>query len=208
MLPLLEAAAAEMASLSTASIVALAASNNNTPPGPAPCDVYRILQSLCLEDLEAPLGPGLYVLEFIILAYCFLGLAIVCDDYLAISLEVLCDRLNVREDVAGASFMAFGSAAPEIIINLITTLKGLQDATGKDPPPDKKVSSVRNPLPAASPESNNEVVNLGVGAILGACVTLNSGWDGVAGWVRGRTYGLEKLQVAVAFALRTPSAPP
>ena len=37
------------------------------------------------------------------------------------SLETLCVRWNVREDVAGASFMAFGSAAPEIIINAVST---------------------------------------------------------------------------------------
>ena len=39
------------------------------------------------------------------------------------SLETLCVRWNVREDVAGASFMALGSAAPEVIINAISTLK-------------------------------------------------------------------------------------
>ena len=44
------------------------------------------------------------------------------------SLETLCARWNIREDVAGASFVAFGSAAPEIIINSITTLKSAASA--------------------------------------------------------------------------------
>jgi Ca2+/Na+ antiporter len=36
-------------------------------------------------------------------------------------------RWGVREDVAGATFMAFGSAAPEIIINAIGTFTGESD---------------------------------------------------------------------------------
>ena len=47
------------------------------------------------------------------------------DEHLVVSLETLCVRWNVREDVAGASFMAFGSAAPEIIINAISTIKSV-----------------------------------------------------------------------------------
>ena len=55
--------------------------------------------------------------------YCFFALAIVCDEYLAPALETLCIHWGVREDVAGATFLAFGSAAPEIVINAVTTLK-------------------------------------------------------------------------------------
>ena len=57
------------------------------------------------------------------LAYSFLGLAIVCDDHMVPSLETLCSRWGVPEDVAGATFMAFGSAAPEIIINVVATIQ-------------------------------------------------------------------------------------
>ena len=49
------------------------------------------------------------VVEFVALLYAFVGIAIVADDHLVPSLETLCVRWNVREDVAGASFMAFGS---------------------------------------------------------------------------------------------------
>jgi Ca2+/Na+ antiporter len=78
----------------------------------------------------------------LIVIYSFIGLANVCDDYLAVSLETLCVRWNVREDVAGATFMAFGSAAPEIIINAVTTIK----------------AGVGNP----------KSISLGVGAIIGS----------------------------------------
>lgn len=32
--------------------------------------------------------------------------------------------MNLKEDVAGASFMAFGASAPEIVISIITTIQG------------------------------------------------------------------------------------
>lgn len=75
--------------------------------------------SWCLERIDSS-GFGI-VFEFLIFIYCFIGLAIVCDDFLVPSLETLCVRWNIREDVAGATFMALGSAAPEIIVNAVTT---------------------------------------------------------------------------------------
>lgn len=82
------------------------------------CDV---LSTLCLENIDGD-AAGI-ILEVLLFGYCFIGLAIVCDDYLVVALETLCIRWGVREDVAGATFMAFGSAAPEIIINVISTIK-------------------------------------------------------------------------------------
>ena len=73
---------------------------------------------------DNPLG---LLLEGLIFIYCFAGLASVCDKFLVVSLETLCVRWGVREDVAGATFMAFGSAAPEIIINAIGTITGESD---------------------------------------------------------------------------------
>lgn len=35
----------------------------------------------------------------------------------------MCVKLNLKEDVAGASFMAFGASAPEIVISIITTIQ-------------------------------------------------------------------------------------
>ena len=37
------------------------------------------------------------------------AIAVVCDDYFVPSLEVICQRLNLSEDVAGATFMAAGN---------------------------------------------------------------------------------------------------
>jgi len=55
-----------------------------------------------------------------ILLYAFLGMSILCDDYMLIALETLVKRWKIRKDVAGASFMALGCAAPEIAINMIS----------------------------------------------------------------------------------------
>lgn len=66
------------------------------------------------EDYHIPLAV-LYLLVMVIL---FIAIAIVCDDYFVPSLEVICKRLNLSEDVAGATFMAAGSSAPELFTSL------------------------------------------------------------------------------------------
>lgn len=69
------------------------------------------------------------------LLYAFGMLAHVCDVHLVPALETLCVRWHLREDVAGASVLAFGSAAPEIVINVVTNIKSAQVAAqgGYDP---------------------------------------------------------------------------
>jgi len=79
------------------------------------------LENLCLDDIDGSWWG--VVIEVVLLFYSFVAVAIVADAHLVVSLETLCVRWSVREDVAGASFMAFGSAAPEIIINSISTIK-------------------------------------------------------------------------------------
>merc|ERR1719297_172329 len=62
------------------------------------------------------------------------------------ALETLCRRWGIREDVAGATFMAFGSAAPEIIVNAVATIQSLNGGSTGDA----------------------QTTNLGVSAILGS----------------------------------------
>ncbi|XP_028279768.1 sodium/potassium/calcium exchanger 3 [Parambassis ranga] len=59
---------------------------------------------------------GLHVLCAV---YMFYALALVCDDYFVPSLEKICERLQLSEDVAGATFMAAGSSAPELFTSVI-----------------------------------------------------------------------------------------
>uniref|UniRef100_A0A8C1X0B9 Solute carrier family 24 member 4b n=1 Tax=Cyprinus carpio TaxID=7962 RepID=A0A8C1X0B9_CYPCA len=62
---------------------------------------------------------GGVLLHIIAALYMFLALAIVCDDYFVTSLEKICEKLNLSEDVAGATFMAAGSSAPELFASVI-----------------------------------------------------------------------------------------
>jgi Ca2+/Na+ antiporter len=54
--------------------------------------------------------------------YTFLALAIICDEYFCESLEAISEALSLSEDVAGATFMAAGSSAPELFTAIVTTL--------------------------------------------------------------------------------------
>ncbi|XP_054272982.1 sodium/potassium/calcium exchanger 4 isoform X2 [Macrosteles quadrilineatus] len=53
--------------------------------------------------------------------YLFLGLAIVCDKYFVPAVERICKALNMSNDVAGATFMAAATSAPELFVNVIGT---------------------------------------------------------------------------------------
>jgi Ca2+/Na+ antiporter len=64
-----------------------------------------------------------FLIQILCMFYSFIGLAIVCDEHMVPSLDTLCHRWGIGEDVAGATFMAFGSAAPEIIINVVATIQ-------------------------------------------------------------------------------------
>ncbi|XP_061467971.1 sodium/potassium/calcium exchanger 4 isoform X2 [Rhineura floridana] len=51
--------------------------------------------------------------------YMFYALAIVCDDFFVPSLDKICQKLHLSEDVAGATFMAAGSSTPELFASVI-----------------------------------------------------------------------------------------
>ncbi|KAL7980054.1 hypothetical protein Chor_001322, partial [Crotalus horridus] len=58
---------------------------------------------------------GGIVIYFIIIFYMFLAVSIVCDDYFLPALEMISHTLGLSQDVAGATFMAAGSSAPELV---------------------------------------------------------------------------------------------
>ncbi|VDM33452.1 unnamed protein product [Hydatigera taeniaeformis] len=70
---------------------------------------------------------GLVILHIFASAYMFLALAIVCDDYFIPCLEIICDALRLQPDVAGATFMAAGSSAPELATTLVGVLIARDD---------------------------------------------------------------------------------
>lgn len=67
---------------------------------------------------EADSGGIVYIILSI---YLFLGIAVICDNQFTDSLEMICSRygLNLSPDVAGATFMAAGSSAPELATSFL-----------------------------------------------------------------------------------------
>ncbi|XP_056640739.1 probable sodium/potassium/calcium exchanger CG1090 [Diorhabda sublineata] len=90
-------------------------------------------KSIELEECTTPaikqfphpiMGPstrkhGGLIIHIIVAIYMFLGLAIVCDEYFVASLDRICEELKMAPDVAGATFMAAGSSAPELATVII-----------------------------------------------------------------------------------------
>lgn len=78
-----------------------------------------------IEQFPRPLiGPwgrkhGGILLHVLVAVYTFIGLAIVCDEYFVASLDRICEELKLSPDVAGATFMAAGSSAPELATVII-----------------------------------------------------------------------------------------
>lgn len=58
-----------------------------------------------------------------ILILAFYLLAIICDEFFIESLDKISDRLKLSSDVAGATFMAVGSSAPELFTSLIAVFR-------------------------------------------------------------------------------------
>uniref|UniRef100_A0A3B5B6J9 Sodium/potassium/calcium exchanger 1 n=1 Tax=Stegastes partitus TaxID=144197 RepID=A0A3B5B6J9_9TELE len=62
---------------------------------------------------------GWVVLHILGMTYMFVALAIVCDEFFVPGLEVITNKLQISDDVAGATFMAAGGSAPELFTSLI-----------------------------------------------------------------------------------------
>ncbi|GBM08158.1 Sodium/potassium/calcium exchanger 5 [Araneus ventricosus] len=70
---------------------------------------------------------GGLILHIFVSLYMLLGLAIICDEYFVPSLEKICKLLNIQSDVAGATFMAAGSSAPELATAIIAVFVAKDD---------------------------------------------------------------------------------
>ncbi|XP_068427695.1 sodium/potassium/calcium exchanger 1-like isoform X1 [Clinocottus analis] len=62
---------------------------------------------------------GWVSLHLLGMIYMFVALAIVCDEFFVPGLEVITNKLEISDDVAGATFMAAGGSAPELFTSLI-----------------------------------------------------------------------------------------
>jgi hypothetical protein len=68
-------------------------------------------ENTCCGVLDNAGGVILYIA---VVFYTFLALAVICDNYFCESLTRISAALKLSDDVAGATFMAAGSSAPEL----------------------------------------------------------------------------------------------
>ncbi|XP_032477494.1 sodium/potassium/calcium exchanger 5 [Phocoena sinus] len=60
-------------------------------------------------------ADGGIIIYFLIILYMFMAMSIVCDEYFLPSLEIISESFGLSQNVAGATFMAAGSSAPELV---------------------------------------------------------------------------------------------
>lgn len=74
-----------------------------------PPDVFTLTQK----------RQGAIILHIIGMCYMFLALSVACDEFFIPALAVITEKLNISEDVAGATFMAAGGSMPELCTSFI-----------------------------------------------------------------------------------------
>ncbi|KAF1393191.1 hypothetical protein PFLUV_G00035940 [Perca fluviatilis] len=89
------------------------------PPRPPPQPPHR--KGDYPEDIFSveQRQQGWVALHVLGMVYMFVALAIVCDEFFVPGLEVITTKLQISDDVAGATFMAAGGSAPELFTSLI-----------------------------------------------------------------------------------------
>jgi len=97
-------------------------------------DGFKTCKSLEQEDICLGYGSEAckrlesgseWVLIFIVLGlfYLFIGIAILCDELFVPALEIIADKWELSNDVAGATLMAAGGSAPELATSFVGTFK-------------------------------------------------------------------------------------
>jgi len=79
---------------------------------------FNVLDEQCDTAFDQNGGVAVYIL---LIVYTFYLLARLCDDFLMVALERICNRLGLTPDIAGATFLALASSAPEIFTSIVTT---------------------------------------------------------------------------------------
>mmetsp|Transcript_17659 Transcript_17659/g.27765 ORF Transcript_17659/g.27765 Transcript_17659/m.27765 type:complete len:740 (+) Transcript_17659:2196-4415(+) len=99
--------------------------NPSSPFSSASCVHDRHLLLSSNDECYANKADPWWIAIFCFLGalYCFLALSIVCDEFFVPSLEVITLKLDISNDVAGATLMAAGGSAPELATSLIGTFQ-------------------------------------------------------------------------------------
>ncbi|KAM4595253.1 sodium/potassium/calcium exchanger 2-like [Fundulus diaphanus] len=89
--------------------VAMKSSHLEMNQGDYPTDYFSV------EDRR----QGYVLLHMFGMLYMFIALALVCDEFFVPALTVITEKLEISDDVAGATFMAAGGSAPELFTSVI-----------------------------------------------------------------------------------------
>ena len=75
----------------------------------------------CSDDDGAPIWveDGGWAFYLMVLCGMFWGLAVTVEDFFIPALNIMCEKFNIPDDVAGATFMAAGASSPEMFSNFI-----------------------------------------------------------------------------------------
>jgi len=140
------------------------------------CDV----EDLCLDAIDDSWTGVAF--EAVLAVFVFVGIAVTADAHLAPSLETLCHRWQIPEDVAGASFLALGSSAPEIIVSAVSTAKSVFAQSAHGGTADAKARAMF-------------ATNLGVSSIIGSGMMAFTLIPGLCALVVPRTLQLKRRPV-------------
>lgn len=81
-----------------------------------------LLCSIGGEDCKTDFDTyGGFLLWALFMLYTFKILANICDGHLTSVLELIVEKLHISEDVAGATFLAMSSSAPELFNSVVST---------------------------------------------------------------------------------------
>tara|TARA_B110001452_G_scaffold257739_1_gene252212 strand:+ start:551 stop:2548 length:1998 start_codon:yes stop_codon:yes gene_type:complete len=112
-------------------------------------------------DLQSTLASVVYLVGCF---WIFFGIAMVCEEYFVMALQVLIDRLEVSPDVAGATFMAAGSSSPEVFAALMGIFR---DEENEDGTPDHEEAGGAGLATVAGSCIFNMLVIVGASVLIG-----------------------------------------
>jgi len=82
------------------------------------------------EELATWEKKGGVLVYIAVLGLIFYLMEAICDEYFVPALNILSERLNLSDDVAGATFMAAGASSPELFVSLTGVLSNSPVGTG------------------------------------------------------------------------------
>lgn len=87
----------------------------NTTSFDSPCS-----SSVGDAEIQDWIKNGGFIILILVCIQSFFGLAHVCDEFFCPSLEILCEEFDISDDIAGATFMAIGTSAGDLMISVLS----------------------------------------------------------------------------------------